>query len=124
METFPVERQRGFTLLETLIALAVLGVALLIGAALAGQTKRTHLRLEEELRAYRQLEAAVEQMRSGREPIEDGLLDLPLGGNGSILVVTRPDQDYPSLIEVELHYLRVHAGTQRQSMLKTHAYRP
>ncbi|HEY4561872.1 MAG TPA: type II secretion system protein [Thermoanaerobaculia bacterium] len=58
-------RANGFTLLETVVALAILGVALLLGMALVIQLPRDVRRLDAERYAMRAMEATLEGMRSG-----------------------------------------------------------
>jgi prepilin-type N-terminal cleavage/methylation domain-containing protein len=58
-------RPQGFTLVEALIALTVLGVALLMGMALVMQLRRDVLRLDAERHAMRAMEATLEGMRAG-----------------------------------------------------------
>jgi type II secretory pathway pseudopilin PulG len=58
-------RPQGFTLVVALIALTVLGVALLMGMALVMQIRRDVLRLDAERQAMRAMEATLEGMRAG-----------------------------------------------------------
>src|SRR5947199_3149357 len=67
-------RPNGFTLLETLIALTVLGVALLLGMALVIQLPRDVRRLDAERQAMRAMETALEAMRAGALPVENSKL--------------------------------------------------
>lgn len=67
-------RPPGFTLVEALIALAVLGVALLLGVELVMQLPRDVRRLDAERQAMRAMEAALEGMRAGALPIQDSEL--------------------------------------------------
>lgn len=68
-------RQRGFSLLEALIALTILGVALLLGAALLLQHPRVVKRLDAERQAYRAIEATLESVRSGLLPLQSMEMD-------------------------------------------------
>ncbi len=70
-------RPQGFTLVEALIALTVLGVALLMGMALVTQIRRDVLRLDAERQAMRAMEATLEAMRAGTLPVELYKLDKP-----------------------------------------------
>jgi prepilin-type N-terminal cleavage/methylation domain-containing protein len=63
-------RPQGFTLVEALIALTVLGVALLMGMALVTQIRRDVLRLDAERQAMRAMEATLEAMRAGTLPVK------------------------------------------------------
>ena len=64
-------RPSGFTLLEALVALALLGVALLMGMQLIVQTPRVVRRLDAERQAFRALEATLEGLRSSSTPLQD-----------------------------------------------------
>lgn len=58
-------RPNGFTLVEALIALTLLGVALLLGMQLLIQTPRILRRIDAERQAFRALEATLESLRAG-----------------------------------------------------------
>jgi prepilin-type N-terminal cleavage/methylation domain-containing protein len=64
-------RPTGFTLLEVLIALAILGIALLLGLQLLIQTPRVVRRLDAERQAFRALEATLESLRASGGPVEN-----------------------------------------------------
>jgi prepilin-type N-terminal cleavage/methylation domain-containing protein len=64
-------RPPGFTLVEALIALTVLGVALLLGVALVMQVPRDVLRLDAERRAMRVMEATLDGIRTGTVPLSE-----------------------------------------------------
>ena len=66
-------RPNGFTLLEALIALAILGIALLLGLQLLIQTPRAIRRLDAERQAFRALEATLDSLRAGGGVPEDGV---------------------------------------------------
>jgi prepilin-type N-terminal cleavage/methylation domain-containing protein len=59
----------GFTLIETLVALAILGVALLLGMALVLSQPRMVKRLESERQAFRAIEGTLEAIRGGSIPL-------------------------------------------------------
>jgi prepilin-type N-terminal cleavage/methylation domain-containing protein len=63
-------RAHGFTLVEALIALTVLGIALLLGMALVIQLPRDVRRLDAERQAMRAMEATLEAMRAGTLPVK------------------------------------------------------
>lgn len=63
-------RPNGFTLLEAMVALAILGVALLLGMALVIQLPRDVRRLDAERQAMRAMEATLEAMRAGTLPVK------------------------------------------------------
>jgi prepilin-type N-terminal cleavage/methylation domain-containing protein len=68
--------QSGFSLLEALIALVLLGVALLLGMELLLQNPRVVRRLDGERQAFRAMESTLEAVRAGAIP----LMTSDLGG--------------------------------------------
>ena len=69
----------GFTLLETLVALSLLAVAMLLTLSLLFQEPRTLARLAAHTQAVRALEHTAEMIRSGRRvPLGRELFDLEL----------------------------------------------
>lgn len=69
--------ESGFTLLEVLVALVVLGVALLLGLGLLAQQHRVLTRLEAERQADRAVERVLEELRSGAVPLKEGMSVVP-----------------------------------------------
>jgi prepilin-type N-terminal cleavage/methylation domain-containing protein len=67
--------QSGFSLAETLVALAILGTALLMGTALVLQHPRVVKRVDAGRQAYRALESTLESVRAGLLPLEPLALD-------------------------------------------------
>jgi prepilin-type N-terminal cleavage/methylation domain-containing protein len=67
-------RPDGFTLIEALVALTILGIALLLGMALVIQLPRDVRRLDAERQAMRAMEASLEGMRAGTLPVENSEL--------------------------------------------------
>jgi prepilin-type N-terminal cleavage/methylation domain-containing protein len=62
--------QGGFTLLEALIALVLLGVALLMGMELVLQNPRVVRRMDGERQAFRAMESTIESVRGGAIPLQ------------------------------------------------------
>jgi len=62
--------QRGFTLLEALVALVLLGVALLMGMELVLQNPRMVRRMDGERQAFRAMESTLEAVRAGAIPLQ------------------------------------------------------
>lgn len=70
-----IEPRGGFTLLESLVALAILGVALLLGMALVLQQPRLLRRLDARREALRALDSTLEAIRAGVLPLQSSQLD-------------------------------------------------
>ena len=62
--------QSGFTLLEALVALVLLGVALLLGMELVLQNPRMVRRMDRERQAFRAMESTLEAVRAGAIPLQ------------------------------------------------------
>lgn len=73
-------RCRGFTLIETVVALALLGLGLLATLALVAQEPRVARRVRAHERALEALTASHEAIRAGQVGVASGAVDLePLG---------------------------------------------
>jgi prepilin-type N-terminal cleavage/methylation domain-containing protein len=68
-------RQRGFTLLEVLIALTILGIAMLLSMSLVLQNPRIVRRTDAERQAFRAMESTLEAVRAGAVPLQTSQLD-------------------------------------------------
>ena len=68
-------RQRGFTLIEALVALSILGMALLFEMGAQWQTRELRLGLEAESELLVRAESAVESIRAGVHPLASGPVD-------------------------------------------------
>ncbi|MEO6194594.1 MAG: prepilin-type N-terminal cleavage/methylation domain-containing protein [Thermoanaerobaculia bacterium] len=77
-------RSSGFTLIEALIALTLLGVALLLGMQLLIQTPRIIRRVDAERQAFRAMEATLEGLRAGGGRLEDQKLERFFTAAGSV----------------------------------------
>lgn len=76
--------QSGFSLTETVVALAILTTALLLGMALLLQHPQVVRRVDAERQAYRAMESTLESVRAGVIPLES--LDL----EGFVTAAGRP----------------------------------
>lgn len=67
-------RESGFSLVEVLIALVLVGTALLLGMGLALQEPRIIRRLDSERQAFRAMESTLEAVRAGAIPLQTSAL--------------------------------------------------
>src|SRR6478672_5614863 len=88
--------QGGFTLLEALIALVLLGVALLMGVELVLQNPRVVRRMDGERQAFRAMESTIESVRGGVIPLETADL-----GAFSTAVGTPASKDLTIFMQVD-----------------------
>ncbi len=68
-------RNAGFSLIETLVSLAILTLALLLGVDAFLQHTRATRRMEAQRQAFRALESSLEAVRSGSLPLQSTWLD-------------------------------------------------
>jgi prepilin-type N-terminal cleavage/methylation domain-containing protein len=121
--------QRGYSLLETLVALFVFGLALLVAAsaitAQAGLTRRLQVRQQ----LLQTAEAVLESLRGGVLPLESGRVDLGSefrgssreGSHSSVTVIgLEPDGLYD--IEVQT-WIRID-GRRQAVVLESLLWRP
>jgi len=86
-------RPSGFTLIEALVALTVLGVALLLGMQLLIQTPRIIQRIDAERQAFRALEATMEGVRAGSVSLVNQRLECFHTAAGTPAPCPKPDDD-------------------------------
>ena len=101
--------QSGFSLTETLVALAILTTALLLGMALLLQHPWVVRRADAERQAYRALESTLESVRAGVIPLESMTLDgfvtaagRPAPKDLTLAMTVQPRVDLPGLYKVTL----------------------
>jgi prepilin-type N-terminal cleavage/methylation domain-containing protein len=70
-----MSRQSGFALIEVLIALVLVGTALLMGMGLVLQNPRIVRRMDGEQQAFRALESTLEAVRAGGIPLQTADLE-------------------------------------------------
>ena len=78
--------ERGFSLIEALVALSVVMVALVLEAGLQTRHRAVRDRLASERLTVERVEAVVESVRAGLHPLRDGPIDealLSLDGGGA-----------------------------------------
>lgn len=118
----------GFTLIEALVALAVLALALLLGLGLIFQQKRTILRLEARAEADAALSDALEALRSGALPLVSG--PVPVGVTGTaardlgVLVLVTPAEPPADLYRGRLLARYTVAGEVETRTVETQFWRP
>jgi prepilin-type N-terminal cleavage/methylation domain-containing protein len=101
-------RPNGFTLLEALIALAILAIALLLGMQLLIQTPRVVRRLDAERQAFRALEATLDSLRAAGVPEDEELAGFhtaagtPAADDLTVAVAVAPEDGKPGLYHVTL----------------------
>lgn len=100
----------GFTLVEVLVSLVLVGISLLIGTALVVQEYRIGRRLAAQTAVLRSLEATIEGIRAGIVPLQSQRLPPPWPAPRAIseftIVVQVDPQDPPGLthLVVEAQY--------------------
>jgi prepilin-type N-terminal cleavage/methylation domain-containing protein len=82
-------RHSGFTLIESLVALALVGVALLLAVGIQMQQPLALERLRARQAVTRALEAALESVRAGALPLADGVVPTAAVGGGARDLVMR-----------------------------------
>lgn len=102
---------RGFTLVETAVALVILGVALLLGMGLLAQQPKIQLKLRAHQEAHAALGRMLEGIRAGTVPLTPGPLPPgpvpPTAADGLVLRLgVEPDPTVPGLsrVAVTAHY--------------------
>lgn len=123
-------RESGFSLVEVLIALVLVGTALLMGMGLALQNPRIVRRLDGERQAFRAMESTLEAVRAGVIPLQTSKLD------GFVTAVGTPapkdleiqmqveTTGTPGLFQVTLRASYEVEGRKMEKMLRTLVWSP
>ncbi|HEV7518621.1 MAG TPA: prepilin-type N-terminal cleavage/methylation domain-containing protein [Thermoanaerobaculia bacterium] len=113
----------GFTLVETLIALAILGIALLLVLSLVLNQPRMLKRLDAQRQAFRAIEGTLEAVRAGVIPLQttrfenfDFLAGTPAPPDLTLQMDVAPVTAPPDLYKVSLsaHYTVAGKGFDKQ----------
>jgi len=107
---------RGFTLIEVLIALAIVAVALLAGVRAAGSMAQTNTELRLRLLAHLSAENHVAQMRVANAFPVVGSRTLPCAQGGVDLECVEEIKATPNPLFRRIE-VRVYVGTDRERML-------
>ena len=99
-------RQRGSSLVEALVALAIVAVVMTVGMALLAQETDVDRRLRAQREATEVVESALESVRAGFVPLASGRLELPVTSDESdamtLWMEVTPRETPPGLFEVEV----------------------
>jgi prepilin-type N-terminal cleavage/methylation domain-containing protein len=127
-----MSRQIGFALIEVLIALVLVGTALLMGMGLVLQNPRIVRRMDGEQQAFRALESTLEAVRAGRIPLQ--LQTAELEGFATAVGSPAPEDlairmevepaDVPGLFQVTLSARYTVAQRQHEKSLQTLVWSP
>lgn len=120
----PPRLTSGFSLVESLIALLVVSVALLMGLPLIQQQPGIVKRLEAQHVALREVESTIEAMRSGSMPLQSIHLP-PSPGQPSLWVDVQPEIDAPAgLYHVSVRALWRIQGRDFEKKVETLVWSP
>lgn len=114
----------GFTLIETLVALVLLTLVLLLGLGLVLQHPRIVRRLDAQREALQTLEATLEAVRAGALPLASQELP-PVGPRGMTPSVQVEPAGYPpGLYHVEVRVRYTVEGQPRDRKVESLLWRP
>jgi prepilin-type N-terminal cleavage/methylation domain-containing protein len=117
--------QRGFSLLEALIALTLLAVLLLMSGGLVLQQPRTMRRIDAQRRELQTLDSTLEAIRTGVLPLASTRIDVPGGPIVWVEVAPAGTPPTPSdLYRVSLRALDQANGRTVERRLDSLVWRP
>lgn len=114
--------QKGFSLVEALIATTIVMIALLMGMGLVAQQPGIQRRLEAQREAIHGLEGTLEALRAGALPLASQRIDAP--GDRTIWVDVQPASHPPGLYRISLRVLWRIEGKVRERSIETLIWRP
>jgi prepilin-type N-terminal cleavage/methylation domain-containing protein len=118
----------GFSLIETLVGLAVLALILLLGLGLIFQQKRTLLRLEARTEADAALAEALERLRAGSLPLVSGPVPVSVTADAAddlmVVALVTPAEPPADLYAGRLLVRWTVAGEEESRMVETLFWRP
>jgi type II secretory pathway pseudopilin PulG len=121
----PPERHDGFTLIETLVALAVLFVVLIGLASGLLLARRASESLREQRQVDRALEASLETLRVGMIPLRSGPVAMTTDPGFPIALQLVVDPAGPAgLYEVTVYASYLRRGTAIERSLTSQVWRP
>jgi prepilin-type N-terminal cleavage/methylation domain-containing protein len=118
----PHPAQKGFTLIEALLAATLLALALLLGMALVLQEPRIVRRLDAQRRALQTMETTLELLRAGALPLQSQRI--AAAGEPELWVTVEPAGYPPGLWDVSLRTLWTVDGELKERHLETMIWRP
>jgi prepilin-type N-terminal cleavage/methylation domain-containing protein len=121
-------RAGGFSLIEALVALAILALALLLGLGLIFQQKRTILRLQARSEADAALSEALERLRSGSLPPSSGPVPVTVAAEAArdlaVVMLVTPAEPPADLYLGRLLVRYTVAGEPEARTVETMFWRP
>ena len=98
------DRRRGFSLIEALVALAIVGLTMTVGMSLLAQQSDVARRLRAHQEAMQIVESTLEAVRAGLIPLTSGRLQPPVASTETEALVlwleVKPRAEPPGLSEV------------------------